>query len=139
MIASPQAIRIDRGGIAAEAVISWRYERDGWTVELASAATGAVAAHAADAFEALCLVRERLEPEGWRVGVAGAQAGVWPSGMARDQGGGLTAYRLEAEAEAEAEADTVVDTFAPVDPATTSTVAAQQADAERAGLGRPTG
>ncbi|WP_454112147.1 hypothetical protein [Microbacterium aurum] len=71
--------------------------------------------------------------------MAGAQAGVWPSGMARDQGGGLTAYRLEAEAEAEAEADTVVDTFAPVDPATTSTVAAQQADAERAGLGRPTG
>ena len=61
--------------------------------------------------------------------------------MARDQGGGLTAYRLEAEveAEAEAEADTVVDTFAPVDPAATSTVAAQQADAERAGLGRPTG
>lgn len=93
MIASPQAIRIDRGGIAAEAVISWRYERDGWTVELASAATGAVAAHAADAFEALCLVRERL--------------------------------------------DAVVDTFAPVDPTTTSTVAAQQAVAERAGLGRP--
>ncbi len=137
MIASPQAIRIDRGGIVAEAVISWRYERDGWTVELASAATGAVAAHAADAFEALCRVRERLESEGWLVGVAGAQAGVWPSGMARDQGGGLTAYRLEAEAEAEA--DTVVDTFAPVDPAATSTVAAQQADAERAGLGRPTG
>lgn len=131
MIASPQAIRIDRGGIAAEAVISWRYERDGWTVELASAATGAVAAHAADAFEALCLVRERLEPEGWRVGVAGAQAGVWPSGMARDQGGGLAAYRLGAEA------DAVVDTFAPVDPTTTSTVAAQQAVAERAGLGRP--
>lgn len=136
MIASPQAIRIDRGGIGAEAVISWRYERDGWTVELASAATGAVAAHAADAFEALCRVRERLESEGWLVGVAGAQADVWPSGMARDQGGGLTAYRLGVEAEAEA--DAVVDTFAPVDPTTTSTVAAQQAVAERAGLGRPT-
>src|SRR5690606_8616705 len=83
-------------------------------------------ARADDAFEALCLVREELEPYGWRIGVAGAQADVWPSGMARDQGGGQRAYRVTAEQVGE-----LVGTFEPVPPATVVTVARQRAEADR--------
>ena len=62
----------------------------------------------------------------WRIGVAGAQADVWPSGMARDQGGGLRAYRMSSE-----QVGDLVDTFEPVDPATVTTVARQRAEADR--------
>ena len=79
-----------------------------------------------DAFEALCVIRGRLEPLGWRVGVAGAQVNVWPSGMARDQGGGLSAYRITARG-----GEDVVDTFAPVDPATVAPLADQKAEIDR--------
>ena len=134
--AAPAQIRVRRGEVESDAALAWRYEGGAWIVTLTmDAGAQTFEASADDAFEALCRVREQAEPDGWRVGVAGARPDVWPSGMARDQGGGLTAYRLGVEAEAEA--DAVVDTFAPVDPTTTSTVAAQQAVAERAGLGRP--
>jgi len=124
---SPQAIRVSRDGVLHDASIAWRYVGYlDYVAELSSAAFEPVEAHAEDAFEALCLLRETLEPQGWRIGVAGAQPGVWPSGMARDQGGGLVAYRLTA-----AGAGGTVHTFEPVDPATVTTVEAQQAEAER--------
>ncbi|MGW8482224.1 hypothetical protein ACWGJP_03755 [Microbacterium sp. NPDC055903] len=72
------------------------------------------------------MVREELEPFGWRIGVAGAQADVWPSGMARDQGAGLKAYRITPE-----QVEKLVDTFEPVDPSTVTTVAVQRAETER--------
>ena len=126
MIQSPQKILIARNGIASDATVAWRYEGGSWLVEITSPEFDAVQARENDAFEALCLVREQLEPFGWRIGVAGAQRDVWPSGMARDQGGGLSAYRLTPGA-----SDNVVDTFQPVDPATVVTVATQRAEAER--------
>lgn len=61
-----------------------------------------------------------------RDGVVGAQRDVWPSGMSRDQGGGLVAYRMTAEGAAG-----FVDTFEPADPATVVTLAEQRAEIDR--------
>ncbi len=126
MIQSPQTIEVARDATRYDATVEWRYEAGRWVVTVESAEFGAVSAQADDAFEALCLVREQLEPLGWRVGVAGAQPAVWPSGMARDQGGGLTAYRMTAEGAAG-----VVDTFQPVDPASVTMIAVQRAEIDR--------
>ncbi|MFS0895752.1 hypothetical protein [Microbacterium sp. 179-I 3D3 NHS] len=126
MTVPAQSIRMRRGDDVVDAEISWRSADRQWIVRLESAAVEPVEEHAFDAFEALCLVRDRLEPLGWRIGVAGAQSGVWPSGMARDQGGGLRAYRMTEEG-----VGGLVDTFDPVDPATVTTVAAQRAEADR--------
>ena len=126
MIQSPQPIQVVRDGVVSDATVAWRYEQGMWVVEIASAAFETLEARENDAFEALCVIRERLEPLGWRVGVAGAQVNVWPSGMARDQGGGLSAYRITARG-----GEDVVDTFAPVDPATVTTLADQKAEIDR--------
>lgn len=133
MHTSPQQIRLSRDGILHEATVSWWFEDDGFAVEIASDALGASPrrTHASDAFEALCLLREELEPQGWRVGVVGARIDVWPSGMARDQGGGQVAYRWEGRVPVDR-----VDTFTPTDPAMTVTVAAQQGAVE-AQVGAP--
>ncbi len=126
MIQSPQQIQVVRDGVVSDATVAWRYEQGMWVVEIASAAFETLEARENDAFEALCVIRGRLEPLGWRVGVAGAQVNVWPSGMARDQGGGLSAYRITARG-----GEDVVDTFAPVDPATVAPLADQKAEIDR--------
>jgi len=126
MITSPQTIQVSRDGVVYDATIAWRTEDRLWVVAIDSPAFESVEARANDAFEALCLVRDELEPHGWRIGVAGAQADVWPSGMARDQGGGLRAYRMTEE-----RVGGLVDTFEPVDPASVTTVAEQRAEADR--------
>ena len=126
MITSPQPITVNRDGVGHRATICWRYDDRLWVVAIESAMFGTVEARANDAFEALCLVRDELEPDGWRIGVTGAQVDVWPSGMARDQGAGLSAYRMTA-----GRVGGVVDTFEPVDPATVTTVADQRAEADR--------
>lgn len=134
-----RTIRASRDGVVHDVVVAWRLEGTRWRVTVvlpAADGPAEVGAEADDAFEALCRVRDELEPLGWRLGVAGAQPEVWPSGMARDQGGGLRAYRMTAES-----AGDLVDTFAPVDPATVVTVAAQQAvvDGLVPGLATPRG
>jgi hypothetical protein len=124
---SPQKVSASHGGLIHEVRISWWQTEDWqWVVVVNSPDLGAVERRANDAFEALCLVREELEPRGWRLGVAGAQADVWPSGMARDQGGGLSAYRLGGVSVQE-----VVFTFSPVDPGTVTSLAEQRAEADR--------
>ena len=47
-----------------------------------------------DFFEALCEIREQLEP--WKLipFCYGASLNVYPSGMSRDMGSGLTAYKM---------------------------------------------
>ena len=127
MTAGSLGIQVMREGIVRDAAVSWRFEEPfSWVVEVRGSGFGTAEARADDAFEALCLVREELEPFGWRIGVAGAQIDVWPSGMARDQGGGLRAYRMTSESVGD-----LVDTFAPVDPASVTTVAVQRAETER--------
>ncbi|MCH1882526.1 hypothetical protein [Agrococcus sp. ARC_14] len=127
ILQSPQAVQLSNDGEVHAGSIAWQLTSDyRWTVSIECAELDTVEALADDAFEALCLLREQLEPHGWRIGVAGAQLGVWPSGMARDQGGGQRAYR-----QTDGQVEGLVDTFEPVDPATVTTVAEQQADVER--------
>ncbi len=121
MIESPQSVPVSRDGVVTSAAVAWWYESGGWVVEITSSEFDPVRAREDDAFEALCTVRDVLEPLGWRIGVLGAQPDVWPSGMARDQGGGLSAYRMTSRG-----AGSVVDTFEPVDPATVTTVGEQR-------------
>ncbi|WP_206477145.1 hypothetical protein [Microbacterium sp. KRD172] len=127
MTEGSRTIQVSRDGIVRDATIMWRFDGSrSWEVEIRCSGFGTAEARADDAFEALCLVREELEPFGWRIGVAGAQADVWPSGMARDQGGGQRAYRMTAE-----QVGDLVDTFEPVDPASVTTVALQRAETDR--------
>ena len=49
---------------------------------------------ARDYFDAFCQVRLQLEPERLIPFCYGASLNVFPSGMARDMGSGLSAYRL---------------------------------------------
>ncbi|MFN3151140.1 hypothetical protein [Bremerella sp.] len=53
--------------------------------------------HASDwnYFDALCQIREELEPIGWRPRCYGACENVYPSNMCRDMGQGMVAYRNE--------------------------------------------
>jgi hypothetical protein len=51
-------------------------------------------AHASDYFEAFCQIRLKLEPERLIPFCYGASMNVFPSGMGRDMGAGLKAYRL---------------------------------------------
>ncbi|WP_457337653.1 hypothetical protein [Rhizobacter sp. P5_C2] len=53
-----------------------------------------ISANAGDFFEALCLIRLRLEDEGLRLFCYGASLNVYPSSMARDMGAGLKAYKM---------------------------------------------
>ena len=48
-----------------------------------------------DYFECLLVLREQLEPLGYRFLVNGARRNAWPSGMARDMAAGRSAYLLE--------------------------------------------
>jgi hypothetical protein len=54
-----------------------------------------IEAEANDYFEALCLIRQQLEEERLIPFCYGASLKVYPSGMARDMGAGLKAYKLE--------------------------------------------
>ncbi|MGI9199533.1 MAG: hypothetical protein ACR2QL_00640 [Woeseiaceae bacterium] len=47
-----------------------------------------------DFFEAFQKARKPFESDGFRFLCYGASLKVWPSGMARDMGGGMKAYRL---------------------------------------------
>lgn len=126
MTSHPVEVSVRRGDHTVPATLTWRRESWRYAVSLSSDAFDPVEEIADDAFEALCLVRDHLEPQGWRIGVVGAQADVWPSGMARDQGGGLRAYRV-----GEDRLGDIVDVFEPADPDTVTTVAAQRAETDR--------
>ena len=54
-----------------------------------------IRAEASDFFEALCLIRRKLESEGLIPFCYGASLNVYPSGMGRDMGLGLRAYRMK--------------------------------------------
>jgi hypothetical protein len=56
---------------------------------------GEITVAASDFFDALCDIRTRLEANGWRPVCYGSSRNVYPSGMCRDMGRGLKAYRLK--------------------------------------------
>lgn len=102
--------------------VRWWPQDDGYAVE-AEGPWGKVSAAAADAFAALAGVRRDLEAQGWRLAVAGARRDTYPSGMARDMGGGLKVYvMVEGKPAVE-----LVDTFADAPPELLATVAEQEA------------
>ena len=53
-----------------------------------------ISSEAADYFEALALIRRQLQSEGLIPYCYGASLNVFPSGMARDMGQGLRAYKM---------------------------------------------
>jgi hypothetical protein len=65
-----------------------------YTLELEIPNLGLHRTDGPDQFECLLLARVELEPQGFRFLVNGARRNVWPSGMARDMGGGRKAYVL---------------------------------------------
>ena len=78
-----------------------------------------------DFFEALCRLREQLEPSRRVLVCYGASRNVWPSGMCRDMGTGLRAYRLTSGTQTSAE--DLVDILATGPDVQPATVAEQRA------------
>ena len=124
-----------RGDERRSAVIHWLQayhgpERTAW-LQLVS--TGLeLRAIGDDAFEALDGIREQLEPSGWLIAVQGSRLDTYPSGMARDMGGGFTVYITRIGQPAK---DTV-GTFEEADPSLLATVA-EQREHWRRWRGRP--
>ncbi|WP_406642526.1 hypothetical protein [Amycolatopsis sp. WGS_07] len=58
-----------------------------WDGETVSGAAG-------DMFEALVEIRRQVEPKGWLMAIQGSRLDAYPSGMARDMGGGEKIYVL---------------------------------------------
>lgn len=77
-----------------------------------------------DVFDALLQVREQWEPSGAKFLVNGARTDAWPSGMARDQGGGFAVYLMTLGRPASR--DDLVDTFDPCAAELVTTVAEQR-------------
>jgi hypothetical protein len=84
-----------------------------WAVRFVLADGSVVESGGADLFSALETVRRRLEAEGMLVCCQGARPDVFPSGMARQMGGGRRAYRLRRDGPMGFE--DLVDVFEPAD------------------------
>lgn len=93
----------------------------------ASGPWGVVTADASDAFEALVRVRQQLEEQGWFLAVNGARRDTYPSGMAREQGGGLSVYEWRPGQPA----GPLVRTFDDAPPASVGTVREQKENFEQ--------
>lgn len=125
-------VALVRGSERAIGRVRWRREsvngRDSYVIRLEWSGP-VLEARATDLFEALVSIRRQLEPEGWFVAVQGSRLDAYPSGMARDMGGGERIYVIRPGIPARRE--DLVDTLAPADPSTVATVAAQQEYWER--------
>jgi hypothetical protein len=92
--ATERQVRLSCRGAESTAVLRWW--QDGpydYGVALDGPA-GEVVGRGPDLFEALVEVRRQLEPVGCLVAVQGARRDTYPSGMARDMGGGAQVYVL---------------------------------------------
>jgi hypothetical protein len=75
--------------------------------------------HDGDYFASLALIRRDLEAQGWLLFCYGGSKNVWPSGMCRDMGGGLQAYKLRmGEPPRQMDLVDIFDSGADVEPAT---------------------
>jgi hypothetical protein len=110
-----------------EAQLRWHWTVDGprTTYALSLEWSGpALRAEGPDMFEALADLRRQLEPSGWLIAVQGARLDTFPSGMARDQGGGERVYICRPGLPARSE--DLVDTLASAEPEALATVAEQE-------------
>jgi len=94
-----------------------------YTLELEIPNLGLHRTDGPDQFECLVRARDDLEPQGFRFLVNGARRNVWPSGMARDMGGGRKAYVLVLGQPGRPE---LVDIFEPADETQISSVQEQR-------------
>jgi hypothetical protein len=85
-------------------------------------------ATAPDVFEALVRLRRQLEPDGLLVAVQGSRRDTYPSGMAREMGGGMLVYVMRPGLRARPE--DLVETFDDAPPDQIATVDEQRAFAE---------
>jgi hypothetical protein len=79
-------------------------------------------------FKALVRLRRQLEPDGLTVAVQGARRDTYPSGMARDMGGGMRIYVLKPGGPARM--DDLVETLDDAPPDQIGTVDEQRAFAD---------
>ena len=89
-----------------------------------------------DMFEALVRLRRQLEPDGLMVAVQGSRRDTYPSGMARDMGGGMQVYVMRPGLRGRQE--DLVGTLDDAPPGQIATVDEQRAftEAWRAGQGK---
>jgi hypothetical protein len=106
---------VDSAGRSYEVTARASTDTRHYRLELESPEFGTHVAEAADVFECLCQLRMQLGEDGIRLCCNGARLNVWPSGMARDMGGGFKAYALQMGRKASRE--DLVDIFdaAPID------------------------
>jgi hypothetical protein len=81
-----------------------------------------------DMFEALVRLRRQLEPDGLMVAVQGSRRDTYPSGMARDMGGGMRVYVMRPGLPARGE--DLVETLDDAPPDQMATVDEQRASVE---------
>ena len=105
------------GESAGEGEISYHAE-DGQCVVRLLTPEHDLSAASSDYFEALCKVRLQLEVNGLLVATYGGSRNVFPSGMARDMGAGLKAYRLFLGQQGRPELVGIFETGPGVEPAT---------------------
>jgi len=113
-----------RGETELTARVSW--EAAGYTAYHVSVEIDGVlwSATEPDAFSALVEVRRGLDAAGILLGVEGARTQSYPSGMARDQGGGLSVYRMTMGQRARIQ--DLYETFAPAAREDVATVVEQE-------------
>lgn len=120
-------VTLVRGDERLRACLRWRWSfidrHDNYDMTLEWSGP-TLRASAPDVFEALVQIRLQLEPQGWFVAVQGSRLDAYPSGMARDMGGGERIYVMHPHRRARLE--DLVDTMAPAEPASLATVAAQR-------------
>lgn len=96
-------------------------------IELQIDGVGKFSKKSTDYFGALIDIRRKLEARQIRLLCWGARKDVWPSGMQRDMGGGMTAYQLLEDGTNNPDARSILEYAA---PETVCNVDEQKANAE---------
>jgi hypothetical protein len=97
-------------------------------IELQVSGIGRFSRKSNDYFGALIHIRRELEAKQIRLLCWGARKDVWPSGMQRDMGGGMTAYQLLGDGTNNPDARSI---FEYASPETIGTVDEQKDNAEK--------
>jgi len=117
----------DSGSVTGSVIVTSRDARDA-RLSLAAPDIGlSIEASGRDLFAALQQLRLQLEPLGWIPLCNGARVDCYPSGMARDMGGGRSVYILSSEPGR----PPLVETFEPAPREKVGTVADQDASYQR--------